>query len=345
MIVTRTLQSFTAIFLLLAMVGGFALIPLTAKATVPTIDFVAIGKMALQLAELIYQSAQEYALVVKEYVLDPAVKLLASIMLQAITQSVLDWIQGGGNTNFVSNLQAALNDAADQAAGEFLNQLAGANLCSPFEDPLRQTLQRGRISLRDRLSCKASDVFAALGTSYDGFLGDFTQGGWLAYSTTMQGSNNYIDALINSYDAKLETEYKRVEVTRAQYQAGQGFLGVNVQKQDCSDGFFNPETGEPICATVEVQTTPGKLVGDELSKVMGSGVDQAVNTDEISEAIDAIIMGVTNKLISSAVEGVLSNNEASGINDPTFSPSLPRPTQTPQAIPTPPERSTTTPGI
>ena len=313
-------KPYIASVVLLAVMGGLVFVPFQAWATVPTIDYVAIAKLVLQLGELIiqtaeavFQSVQLSALVVKEYVLDPAVKFLASLMLQALTRAIIGWIQDGGNTNFISNLQAAASRVADEAAGEFLNQLAGTNLCSPFAVRLRLAFQIPR--LRDRLTCTATDIFRNLQTSYDEFLRDFTRGGWLAFNSTLVGGNNYIDALINSYDEKLRRESRRIAVLNAQYQAGQGFLGVRIKKQDCQD-FAEYEN--PICTTVDVQTTPGKLVVDQLSHVFNSGIDQAVNADEIAEAIDAIIIALINKLISSAQAGLLANNESSGIYDRGF---------------------------
>ena len=314
-------KPYIASLVLLIVIGGLVLTPLTVKAIVPVIDPYAIAKLVLQLgqlvkqtAEAIFQSGQLSALVVKEYVLDPAVKLLASFMLQAVTRSIIEWIQGGGNTNFISNLQAALGRVADEAAGEFLNQLAGTNLCSPFANPLRNAFRISRLSLRARLSCTATDIFANLNTSYEEFLGDFSRGGWVAYQATMYDGNNYIDALIGAYDEKLRRESRQIAVVEAQYQAGQGFLGTRVQKQYCGD--FDPETGDVICETQYVQTTPGTLVGDELKKAFSSGIDQAVNTDEIAEAIDAIISALINRLISSAQAGLFSDDEESGIYAP-----------------------------
>lgn len=329
-------KSILASFVLLVMMGGLALIPFQVQATVPTIDFVAIGKLILQLAEQIFQSGQLSALVVKEYVLDPAVKLLASIMLQAITKSIISWIQSGGNENFVSNLQAAMNRAADEAAGEFLSMLAGTNLCSPFANPLRGLFKRPYLTIADRLSCRVTDIFKNLQTSYEEFLADFRNGGWIAYEGTLTyGGNNYIDALIQAYDIKLRGESQRIAVVHNQYQAGQGFLGVRVKKEDCSE--YDPETGQPLCITVDVQTTPGTLAADQLKKAFGSGIDQAVNTDEIAEAIDAIITALINKLIDSAIAGLADNNESSGIYDPGFTNFAPAPLPPP---PPPPEQAT-----
>lgn len=320
-------KSAAAVLILTVMLGGLILVPFTARATVPTIDFTLIGKAILQLAELIFQSGQLASLVVKEYVLDPAVKLLASFMLQTITKAIIKWIQGGGNTNFVSNLQAAASRVADEAAGEFLNQLAGTNLCEPFAARLRLAFQVP--TLRDRLTCTATDIFRNLQTSYNDFLRDFRNGGWLAYEAALTGPNNYTNALIAALDTKLMAESRRVTVLQAQYQAGQGFIGVRVKKPDCRDF---PEYENPICTTVDVQTTPGKLVVEQLSHVFNSGIDQAVNADEISEAIDAIIVALIQKLVSSAQAGLLANNEASGIYDAGFDslPPLPAPPPPPQ---------------
>lgn len=309
-------KTFIASLLIVVIAGGFVLTPLSAEATVPVVDDKAIGVLKDILKEETFQSGQLRSLVRKEYVLDPAVKSLAALLLQALTRLIIQWVQSGGNTNFVSNLQSALFRVADEAAGEFLNQLAGANLCSPFANRLRGAFQRPSLNLSSRLTCTATDIFRNIQTSYEDFLRDFGRGGWLAYQSTMTGGNNYIDALINSYDAKLTAESRRVSVLRTQYDAGQGFLGVRVKKQNCQDF---PEYENPICTTVDVQTTPGKLVVEQVSHVFNSGIDQAVNADEIAEAIDAIISLLINQLISSAQAGLASNDERSGLLSPSIS--------------------------
>ncbi|MFY9462504.1 MAG: CARDB domain-containing protein [Candidatus Sungiibacteriota bacterium] len=292
-------------------------LPLPASATVPVQDDKAIGvlKDILKVDEKI--EAGVAALVKKEYKLDPAAKSLSALMLQFITKVIIGFVQQGGNTNFVSNLMAAFGDAADQAAGEFINQLAGTNLCAPFAKPIRNTFGRGIPRLSDRLSCTASDIFTNLQTSYEGFLGDFTNGGWLAYQATLSGGNNYIDALINSIDAKLLAESQRVAVKKEKYEVGSGFIGVNIKKEVCSE--YNSYTGEPICNTVDIQTTPGKLVAEQLVQVFNSGIEDITAADEIGETLDKLFFFFINRLISSAQSGLASNDENSGIYDGALS--------------------------
>lgn len=297
--------------------ANILILPLNASATVPVVDEKAIGVLKDILKEETFQSGQLRSLVRKEYVLDPAVKSLASLMLQAITKMIIEWVQGGGNNNFVSNLLGALGKAADEAAGEFLNQLAKTNLCAPIAAPVRNAFRRPSISLSSRISCTATDIFRNLQTSYEQFLDDFTKGGWPAYNATLSGGNNYIDALINAYDAKLLAESQRVAVVQAKYKAGSGFLGVNVKKEVCPE--YDSYTGQPICHTVDFQTTPGKLVAEQVVHVFNSGIDQAVNADEIAEAIDAVITLLINKLISSAQAGLAANDESSGLLSRSFS--------------------------
>ncbi|MBI2639700.1 MAG: hypothetical protein HYW90_02290 [Candidatus Sungbacteria bacterium] len=338
-------KEYIALLVLAIFACGLIIAPLSVKATVPTAEVVnvpiLIGKAVLQLAELVFQSAQEYALVLKEYVLDPAAKLLVSFMIQTLTRAVIGWIQSGGNTNFISNLQAATARVADEAAGEFLNQLAGTNLCQPFSFDIKLIFQIP--TLRDKLTCTATDIFRNLETSYENFLNNFTNGGWIAFQTAMLPQNNYIDVLINTYDEKLRRESRQVAILESQYQAGQGFVGVRIKKELCED--IIDDDGEPAasCTTQYINTTPGTLVSDQLKKTFSSGWDQAVDADEIGEAIDAIIVALVQQLISSAQAGLASGDEESGIYDPGFGTSAPLPRPLPNLfIPTGPVPTATT---
>jgi len=311
---------FTAALLLIVIAATLIAAPFSVKAEVPNFSWKEFGKQILELAESIYQSIQQYALVVKEYVLDGAVKFLASIMIQTLTRAIISWIQSGGNTNFISNLQAAGTRVADEAAGEFLNRLAGTNLCAPFSLNLKLIFRIP--TLRDKLTCTATDIFKNLNTTYENFLNDFKNGGWIAFQTAMLPQNNYIDVLINAYDEKLRAESRQIAILEHQFQAGQGFVGIRIKKQNCVEV---PEEEEPICTSQYVNTTPGTLVSDQLKKAYGTGWDQAVNADEISEAIDLIIVAVIQKLISSAQAGLASGNDESGILDPGLVTPVPLP--------------------
>lgn len=323
---------FASIILVAVLAAGFGFTPKKANATVPVVDDKAIGRLDKANDTLSNILSQEKDLRRYFYQEKPAAKSLASFLLQQLTQSVITWIQGGGNTNFVSNLEAALNDAADQAAGEFLNQLAGTNLCSPFNVNLKLTFHGP--PLANRLSCSATDIFNNLQTSYQNFLSDFTNGGWIAYEATLTGSNNYIDALINTYDAKLLAESRRVATVQAKYQAGNGFLGANVKKEICDDF---PEYENPVCHTVDIQTTPGNLVAEELNKAVGAGIDQAVNINDIGQAFNQIIAAVINRLIQSTQTGLASNSASTGIFDAGLSSGGPLPPPPPPPPPIPPQ--------
>ncbi|MEK7099500.1 MAG: hypothetical protein AAB916_03195 [Patescibacteria group bacterium] len=261
----------------------------------------------------------------KEYLLDLAARIIVGTVIRGLTNQVIGWIQGddGANVGFVGNLDEAFRKEANLAGGEFLNNLAGIDLCTAnLRGYLNISLRTP--GLQQRLGCTLSGI----GVNAESFFKDFSQGGWPAFlKIGLEPQNNPYGAYLIALDSKLALEDAAGRRIQLGFLAGDSFLGgrgairkkevstVQVQDADADGNEFMREE-QRITSRTEYNTkTPGGLVAQTLAKTVNIGYDFAVVADEINEAIVAIANALITKLVSetySIARGDDSGEEETG---------------------------------
>lgn len=265
---------------------------------------------------------------VKEAILDLLARVLVSSLIRSLTNSIIGWIQGNGGTNvgYVGNFEDEFRRQIDGRAGEFLNNLAGVNLCGNIGFHLQINL-RTHPGFRDYFQCTLTDIV----DNVDNFFQDFGNGGWNALmNTVFVPKNNPYGAFLIGLDKKIDAEQGLLESLHRRLLSGIGYEGVRVQEKHCTDtplvgplpeGTEETEENGQYCYTETVTKTPGHLVADMLNRTVGSGYDFAFVVDEIDEAIETIILTLINELINSTLEGIfnpsLSDLPDVDVDDPT----------------------------
>lgn len=276
-----------------------------------------------------------YELVIKEYILDLIARIATAVVVRTLTNQIIGWIQGDGgkNVGFVGNLEAEFRRQIDARGGEFLNQLAGIDLCTAdLNAALQIRLQTP--GLRQRVECTLSEI----GANAEDFFNDFEQGGFPAFisiATTPQ--NNPYGAYLIALDAKLETESSVHQSEQTVNVANSGYFGTRSYDIKCSErspAEFEQSSdvppdkycGEGFTHTTEYNTkTPGGAVAGLLDKTFGSGIDWTIVSDEISEAIVSIAMALTNQFFASSYSGTFDAESSEelqgggGLTDPALS--------------------------
>ena len=284
---------------------------------------------------------------IKSYILNLAAKIAMTVLIRALTNQIISWIQGNNGTNvgFVQNIEQATLQEADAAGGAFLNDLTGIDLCTVN---LRQFLQ---ISLRTpALKRQLGCTLSSIGANADRFFQNFQNGGWPAFiKIGMEPQNNPYGAYLIALDAKVAAETRAAQAIGAKVQAGKGFIGFTVDRDaNCRSvsedeahaaqtvqGFGgrtkqhvvsnqDEETGQTdnqICDVVQDIKTPGNLVADSLTKAFGSGIDFAVASQEIAGAITSIVTALIQKIITSS-SGVIGGNGQGNSNQGIFTPEV-----------------------
>ncbi len=247
-------------------------------------------------------TVEDYAV---NYILKPALRVILAGLVQSLINQTVAWITGdeGRNVGFVKDFEQEVLNQANGRGGEFLNRLAGVNLCSAN---LRNYLKLGLSTpngnpnfLHAQFSCSLTGIV----DNVDNFYKSFENGGWAAflaiaanpqnnpYGATMMAQINF-NAAQGSALSSLEQKLK---------DSG-GFKGVTLKKKSevCD---VNPETGEPICYTKEVSTTPGKIVSEALSKSLNDTAFDFLSADtaNIAEnAVNTIMTALVQRLMKEA---------------------------------------------
>lgn len=208
----------------------------------------------------------------KEWGLDQAAWIAAKMLIESISDSLVDWINSGfeGNPGFIQNPGKFFTGVADQVAGNFIAGSELGFLCEPFRLDIRFALSFNYTASFDRkIGCTLSDVLQNAQNFTDFTQGDFSKGGWSGWLSVSQNSQN------NPYGAYIQSEGElsaRIS----------GSKNIELLKLDWGKGFLSmqDENGN-------IQT-PGTLIENQLALSLGSDVRQLELADEFNEILMAL---------------------------------------------------------
>ena len=296
----------------------------------------------------------------KGYFLEVA-KILDTIFKQIVKRRILDgmvdqvieWIQGGGSPQFVTDFQGFLRGATNAGVGDVINASNLAFLCSPFKAQLNIALTAGGPlspipvpKFSKEVTCTLDDVVQNIQDFYD----DFRNGGWVAFSASWEPQNNFYGAALITLDVANRRVLEEKEARTLESTAGGGFLS----QKKCDVITRNPEgqvelrrSGQTerqiqelrnqyavVGGSVEVTNcqiiTPGSVAGDLVKKAVGTDFDFILNADDLSTYATAITNALVNRLVAEGSRGLAGigaqsdpQNAAYASDDPSQFVSLP----------------------
>jgi hypothetical protein len=166
----------------------------------------------------------------KDFLLDNLATQVANQILNRLTVSVVNWINGGfqGSPAFVTNPAGFFLDIADQQTGRFLAKGGPlALLCSPFQIDIRLALALdSTVSESQRYRCTLGAIVNNVNGTIEGFTGgDFSQGGWRGFiSLTTQNQNNVYGSYVEARSELLKLIADDKDTQRQDLDRGNGFL-------------------------------------------------------------------------------------------------------------------------
>lgn len=283
--------------------------------------------------------------------LNSVIYIAAKMLLNSITQSIVNWINTGfeGSPTFVQDPASYFTDLADQASGAFITQLGAEDLfCSPWKldvlAGLDLTYSYSTPTL-DRFQCTLGEA----AENWDAFMDDFIDGGgWKSWlSVTVEQQNNPFGAYFMAVDEAEKRRAAAEESGKLEASWGSGFIslkecsGGSSQEDFCSnqlecvgdeyeedpDLCFNECMAEETSVTdlcdlsggTMKNTTPGKLIADQLTSALGKpteGLNLVQDINQLLAAIfDALISQLMEQGLASLTESPPSQPESDSDTD------------------------------
>ncbi len=263
-----------------------------------------------------------------QFIKDKAVQILKDRLIKRVIQDTLNWVNSDfkGKPKFVTNWKQYLGDAANSFAGAAIKKFT-PELCQPFSLQLRLRLEQ--INLTDeKPTCTIDKVVQNVKAFYE----DFSQGGWIAYSSTVLPSGNYFGQLDIAIETVAAQTQKTKETKKTEAASGQGFLPTEkcvvwndkncptlntcLENLDPNDpAIFGkrltcnmtqacpPNPVVPICVTKEA-TTLGKIIGTATDNTQNKDLDRIIKERDWKTLLQMFARASLNRLVAKGVEGV-----------------------------------------
>jgi hypothetical protein len=256
------------------------------------------------------------SLLAKEFTLDGIGFAIAKSILSSMIGSLIQWINSGfeGKPAFIQDVRRFLIEAADRAAGEYIDSLGGIGsfICSPFQLDIQIALaleyQQARDPDNPQDECRISGIVDNLQDFYEGSFNESSLQDLISITSNPNEYTPYGQLLTARTAMRVRLANEQGEVlTEADW--GGGFLSGKICEM--VEGSGGPKESCSI-------SKPGQVIAGSLNKALGAGQDQLVAADEINELIAALISQLANQAITGSA-GLLGLSAGTGYTSPGFS--------------------------
>lgn len=256
---------------------------------------------------------------IQQRFLDCITRSIGRAVVNQITSSVVNWINGGfnGSPSFVQNYQQFFANVADLAAGEYIKGSALSFLCSPFQLQIKIAIAQSYAN-RNSGGGKSCSLSGATKNINNFINGNFNSGGWPAFlSFTTIPTNNPYGAYAYAQVGLMNSQQRALANVNKNITPG-GFIGY-VQTYDCKAGgtgtnnqYINnssflspPQAAAQICpSNCKCKTaTPGSVIESTLNSTESSTLNQL----NLAKSFDEIMSALITQLITKTLQQGLSN--------------------------------------
>lgn len=258
-------------------------------------------------------------------------------MLQQLTDNTVKWIQGGfhGSPSFTVNTHEVFLDLADMVAGDLARELRGVAMCDfgvNFQNDLSNTIElsaKKTYKFAGAAKCPFPETFNVNSSDFYTGINKFS---WGAMEYAMKDNGNPFGmALLTGEELERRSSEKK-EVRKQELSWSNGFTNI-VDTDNCQyrstilgrydtneDGQITKDEWETLIADGDISkneareyqkeacktTTPGKMLGDQLSDITRVDMQRLGMVDNINKIVGAFISQVTKQAalgIFNAVSG------------------------------------------
>lgn len=223
---------------------------------------------------------------------DAVAYCLGNLIVAYIAQTAVEWINSGfgGNPAFVTDPSQFFQALADIETENFLYELSGSSVCSPYTQGIQQRIATNAMSgFNDRAAC----------TFQDGELESFFSGENTSLSTLARFGNP-----VNHYwGAQREAEIE-LQNRIAVQQDEQRFL------LDIGRGFFSQRGEDGLINVI------GSLIADQASHRLNIPLDRAATAQGINQVITTLLNAVFKASIGELLSGPEVSSQGYSLDPP-----------------------------
>ncbi len=224
------------------------------------------------------------SLISKEACWDGLARGVAQNLLQSFSNNIISLANTGfdGNPVYIRNIDDFMDSVTKQKLNHLMPDIQTKN--PVFGNALRSILT-------DQINLTSNDLILSannteVGKQYNEFINDFTRGGW---GSLLNTQNNPLSAMFGASNEIYTNIINEKLNLRDEYSRGNGFLDI----KQCIEYDKNDKD---LCIKYAT-TTPGKLISDQVSLVIGSPIRQLETVDEIDEIVHAFFANLINKIL------------------------------------------------
>ncbi len=252
--------------------------------------------------------------------LDAFAYKVAQCILSQLTNNIVSWIKGGfnGSPKFAVDTRRLFEDIAEGVSADFVRQVKGLGVCKftpTFVDDLTNSIDRSNKSKRQLpIKCPFPEQVVKASQFYN----DLSTFSWEGMQAALEDSGNPFGVrLVTSQE--LESRQAEAKAAEDQKKSWSGGFADIIDTENCAfpseiyDEMQKPDISSQQRAHYErtycPTTTPGKLVGDQLTKTIGAEQDRLGLADNMNKIISALIGQLTKESIKGIFKAV---NNADG---------------------------------
>lgn len=276
------------IFTALTPQKAFAAIPVTCtncytevSGHVSLIDqFINTAKNIITSIQSTITAVKTTALVYKEFVLDPAARILGDGLTGQLVDQMFSFVSTGnhGAPTFVTNPQQYFGGVAQESTQGFLTDLEN-NRPDVLPSINQAVLQRITAQTYTDSKSMEQSTFPGGDTAYQEYLQHqntcVTGNSWDCYFATLEPQNNPYTVYTDQLSKEVSKGTRDVSLAQDQISWGQGYHSL----QDCVENDINGN------CTNYLTKTPGSTISQQVNEYLTSALTCSQNVDELDELI------------------------------------------------------------
>lgn len=259
-------------------------------------------------ADAIAQASQTLSLLniyIKDYILDPALWFVITLLIRSLTFSLLTWINSGfeGEPQFLLDKTVLFSLVIDENIRLLLYTVANfPELMDSLKVAVLQGIIGGFYTPVEQL---LRSTFPGGNAAYTAYLQDFracpSVSSWECYLEVSMSNNSYYGTQRRAMNELSRRLTDTISHKISDIAEGSGFISLTECVQRNAAGN----------CTRSIRKTPGQAVAGQLHQYLGSGLQKSIVADELLESITSILDALLNQFITQGLLYIAGGGQSS----------------------------------